>query len=181
MREKKRGAVSFYQGIALLFLGGFLLGGIFYFLFQNSFTGLFDGFMKGLQEVVDKEQSAGYKMVQALWKHGRFFVLFWLLSVTVLHDLYRCFFVAATGFRNGFFLFFLLKGKGSSGILLYFAEMFPQVLLFVPLYLFSFLWAKEKGHNRKHKRIVYVLIGMAFFAACYIEAVYNVGFIRRSI
>lgn len=181
MREKKRGTVSFYQGIALLFFGGFLIGGLFYFLFRNSFTDLFGGFIKGLQEIVDREDSISYKMVQALWKHGRFFVLFWLLSVTAVHDLYRSLFVAVTGFRNGFFLFFLLSGKGRAGVVLYFAEMFPQILLFVPLYLFSFLWAKEKGHKRKHRRIVYVLIGMTFFAACFTEAVYNMDFIRRAI
>lgn len=159
--------------VTLFFLIGFFIGAAFNYLFQNSFSGLFKPFETQLSAWSENTYPFSYKMVQAVWNHGRFFALFWLLSVTKIHDLYQSAFIIYTGFRNGFLVLFFLLGKGGVGILWYLVSLFPHALVFVPLYLFSFAWVKEKGHRREHKKLVFLFLGIAFFAACFLEARYN--------
>ena len=170
----RMGKSGFWQKIALFFLIGFFIGAAFFYLFQNSFAGLFHPFEIQLSAWPQNSYSLSYKMVQAVWNHGRFFLLFWLLSVTRIHKLYQSAFILYTGFRNGFLALFFILGKGAAGILWYLASLFPHTLLFIPLYLFSFAWAGEKGgYGKRHKKLVYMLVVFTFFAACFLEARYN--------
>lgn len=175
MKNKKNRTENsnFCKSIVLLFLVGFFLGAAFYYLFQNSFSGLITSFEKQLSSWPGDESSLFCKMVQAVWNHGRFFALFWLLSVTVIHKFYQSVFLLYTGFRNGFLIVFFIFMKGPFGILLYLASLFPHALLLIPLYLFSFAWVKEKGYHRQHKWLVTVLLVITFFAACFLEAKCN--------
>lgn len=175
----RMGKSRFMKQIALLFLIGFFIGAAFYYLFQNSFSGLIKSFETQLSAWPDNTYPFSYKMVQALWNHGRYFILFWLLSVTRIHNLYQSAFILYTGFRNGFLVLFFLLGKGGVGILWYLLSLFPHALVFIPLYLFSFAWVKEKGHRREHKKLVILFLGVAFFAACFLEARYNLTLMAK--
>lgn len=178
-REGRQSAGKSMQQVLLLFLVGFFVGAAFYYLFQNSFAGLLSPFENQLSSLPQDSRSLSGKMIQSVWNHGRFFLLFWLMSVTRIHKLYQSFFLLFTGFRNGFLILFFVFFRGPSGILLYLAGLFPHVLLFVPLYLFSFAWVGEKGHRREHKAGVCVLLALAFFAACFLEAKFNLPVMER--
>jgi hypothetical protein len=105
--------------------------------------------------------------------------LFWLLSFTRIQAIYQSLFLLYTGFCNGFRILFFVLGKGIWGMVWYLASLFPQGLLFVPLYLFCFAWIKEKDWQRKHKYLVYTAIVIVFFAACFLEAKYNLAVMQK--
>lgn len=173
------GKNNFFQQIVLFFLIGFFIGAAFYYLFQNSFAGLIRPLEIQLSAWPENNYPFSYKMVQAVWNHGRFFLLFWLLSVTKIHNFYQSAFILYTGFRNGFLALFFILGKGAVGILWYLSSLFPHALVFVPLYLFSFAWVKERGHKREHRRFVYIILVCSFFAACFLEAKYNLWLMAK--
>jgi hypothetical protein len=138
-------------------------------------------FENSLASFSEQTYPLSYKMVQAIWNHGRFFLLLWFLSFTRINQLYQSLFLLYTGFRNGFLILFFILGKGLYGIVLYLASLFPHSLLLIPLYLFSFAWIKERGHHREHKPVVVIVLVITFFAACFLEAKYNLALMQNLI
>jgi stage II sporulation protein M len=173
------GKSNYIHSVLLLFLIGFFLGAVFYYLFQNSFSELINPFQHSLSSVSEEDYSLSYKMLQAIWNHGRFFLLFWLLSFTRIHRIYQALFLLYTGFCNGFRILFFVLGKGLMGIVWYLASLFPQSLLLVPLYLFSFLLVGERERQRKHKWFLCLGMLIVFFAASFLEARYNLSIMQK--
>lgn len=178
--EKKKNRMEkadLVKKVVLLFVSGFFVGAVFYYLFQNTFEQLIE-YMEGqliYQENI--ERSILSRFVQAVWNHGRFFALFWLLSVTVLHRIYRSVFLLYNGFQNGFLTVFFIFMRGIKGLLLYPVSLFPHTILFVPLYLYSFLRAEKKYGG--HRVLSVVLMILLFFLACFLEAKYNFLLMRQ--
>lgn len=169
-RENSRlGKTGFLQRIALLFLIGFFIGALFYYIFQNSFSGLMKQMTQNVTNWSAGQHSTGYELLSCLWNHGKYFALLWLLSVNNrVCRVYQTIFTMYTGLRNGFLLLFFIFGRGVKGILLYLVSLFPHCLLLLPLYLFSYLLINE-SRKREHKGIVCVGIVLVFFAACLLE------------
>lgn len=169
----RTGKSSLLQQIVLLFLVGFFIGAAFYYLFQNSFAEMLGTFQKQLTSWQENKAPLSVKMVHAVWNHGRFYLLFWLLSVTRIRSLYQSAFVLYTGFQNGFLILFFVFARGPAGILLYLTSLLPHALLFVPLYLTSFSFAARKGNHTERRWGAYLLFALTFFAACFLEAKCN--------
>lgn len=164
---------GFLQQITLLFLIGFFIGALFYTLFQNSFSDLMTQLEGNMSAWQGREYSFWYEFFHALWSHGKYFVLLWIVSVNAgVGRIYQKGFTIYTGIRNGFLLLFFLMGKGGRGGILYLASLFPQCLLFVPLYLFCFAWQNESG-KKEHRGAVYMGITALFLAACFLEVKVN--------
>lgn len=177
-RGKKAG---FLQQTALLFLIGFFVGALFYTVFQNSFADLMEQLEGNMSAWQRREYRFWYEYVHSLWSHGKYFALLWILSVNVRAGrIYQRGFTVYTGLRNGFLLLFFLMGKGGRGCLLYLASLFPQALLFVPLYLFSFLWQDEPG-KKEHRGVVYVGVTVLFFLACLLEVRVNLPLMEKVV
>lgn len=170
MRQSEK--IRSLQKIALLFLIGFFFGAIFYYFFQNSFGELMNRTEDSLAGWSRGEYSFAYEYLQSVWNHGKYFALLWLLSVSRIAKLYQRLFTIYTGIRNGFLVLFFVFGKGSRGILLYLASLFPHCLVLLPLYLFSFSWINESRHQ-KHRIPVYFLLTLVFLTACLLECKCN--------
>ncbi len=173
-RIKKPG---FFRRILLLFLTGFFCGGLFYYIFQNSFSSLLVSFEGSADYWSGQEQDPIYSFVQVLWNHGKYFALLWLLAYSRIKRGYQMGFTLYTGVRNGFLLMFFLFAQGSRGILIYVCSLLPQCLIFVPLYLFCFVWINENREIR-YKIPMTAAVLLLFVAACMMESRWNLPLMR---
>ncbi len=169
--EKNRGEKTGYlQRVCLFYLIGFLVGAFFYYFFQNSFAALGEQMGQNAESWVQNGHAFAHDMLYSLWNHGRFFLLLWVLSVNRRASLwYQLLFAAYTGLRGGFLLLFFIFKEGARGILYYGASLFPQALLFAPLYLFCCYYIVEIRQG-EHRGVVYALAALVFAAACFLEA-----------
>lgn len=178
-RNSRGRKAGFLQQVLLLFLIGFFVGAVFYTLFQNSFAGLMGQLEGNMSAWQGKEYNFWYEFLHALWSHGKYFILLWILSVNIRAGrIYQRGFTIYTGIRNGFLLLFFLMGKGGRGCILYLASLFPQCIILVPLYLFSFLWQNESG-KKEHRGAVYVGITVFFLMACLLEVKVNLPLMEK--
>lgn len=72
-----------------------------------------------------------------LWKNFRIFILFWILSATVLGIPYITLSILYGGFESGFFLSVILMRYGLKGILLLFGYTFPHYIIYILVALIS--------------------------------------------
>lgn len=175
MRHRKkynqRGNLENLQKILLCFLVGFFVGAVLYYLFQKSFSQM-ETVWKQNTALGEKETPFLSAFLHTLWEHGKYYILFLIMSAGRWKRAYPIVFVIYTGLRNGFFMMFLFFVYGVKGLLLTLLSSFPQALLFVPLYLFSFSYVNEKRQS-KHRVGMGLAILFVFTAACLLEVKIN--------
>ena len=172
---------EFWQKAILRFLLGFLMGALFYYMFQQSFSGLFQQMEKNMASWETQNHTFLSGLARSIWNHGKYFGLFWVFTRNKrIYKLYEILFTLYTGFRNGFLLLFFLMERGMRGILLYLASMFPHILLLAPLYLFCFFWM---GGNRKKEGNLPIYLSMiaVLFAACVLEVRCNLPIMEKLV
>lgn len=159
------------QKIILGFLVGFFVGAVLYYLCQKSFITLKSQLENNVLQWENKE-SFGEKYLRTLWFHGKYYILFWIMAAGRWKKVYQNFFIAYTGFRNGFFMMFLFFTYGLKGFAIALVSNFPQCILFVPLYWYSMLLANQKRQS-KHRISTALILILVFTAACLIEVKAN--------
>lgn len=168
--SNRRGNTGFIQKISLFFLVGFFVGALFYYFFQNSFLGLSEQMEQNSKQWVREDHGNLYQFLYVAWNHGKYFLLLWILSVNrKVCQWYQNLITVYTGIRHGFLVLFFVLSRGAKGILFYFASLFPQAFLLVPVYLFSFLWINE-SRQREHGKAVIGILFLLFMAACLLES-----------
>lgn len=160
---------GFVKKIAGLFLIGFFIGGFFHYFFQNSFSG---------EISIVQEISVLKLFLEALWKHGKYFVLLWLLSTSSIKNYYSWLFLVFVGFRNGFLMLYLIVSMGLKGVVVYFAGLFPHGILFTGIYCFSIFMITE-NRQPKHPVGIALMTILLFLTACFIEAKWNYPMMKR--
>lgn len=174
------GSTDFLQRIVLYFLIGFFCGAIFYYSFQNSFGELHKQFLSNVAQWSGQKDSFLLLLGKSVWNHGKYFALLWILSVSKISRSYQKIFTLYTGVRNGFLLLFFLFAKNIYGIFLYLVSLFPHMLLFAPLYLFSFAVIQEKRQVR-HKKMFSALLFFVFLLACLLEVKCNLPLMEKCL
>lgn len=175
----RRGSTGFIQKISLFFLVGFFVGALFYYFFQNSFLGLSEQMEKNSNQWFLESYGNWYPFFYVLWSHGKYFLILWILSVNKkVCQWYQNIFTVYTGIRHGFLVLFFVLSRGAKGILFYLASLFPQVLLLVPVYVFSFLWINE-SRQPKHGKAVVGILFLLFVAACLLEVKVNLVIMNK--
>ncbi len=109
------------------------------------------------------------------------FFLFWTLSLTFLGLPYMGWYLLSRGFQVGYLLMTLWMHYGVKGGLLYFAYLFPQELIFVPVVLISikncYALYLEANHGtttglqntlllKKYIKLIIILIGCILIGTC---------------
>lgn len=169
----RRGSTGFIQKISLIFLVGFFVGALFYYFFQNSFLGLSEQMEKNSSQWLLDSHGSWYPFFYVLWNNGKYFLMFWILSVNKkVCQWYQNIITVYTGIRHGFLVLFFVLSRGAKGILIYLASLFPQALLLVPVYIFSFMWINE-SRQREHGKAVVAILFLLFVAACLLESNVN--------
>lgn len=177
--NRRPGRTGLWQKAVLRFFVGFLIGALFYYIFQKSFSGLFQDLEKNMSSWEMRGHSFVSGFLRSLWNHGKYFGLFWIMVRNrKIYKTYEILFTIYTGLRNGFLLLFFLMERGMRGILLYLASLFPHILLFAPLYVFCFYWANE-SRQRERKLSAYLAIAVVFLAACALEVKCNLPLMEK--
>ncbi len=175
--RNRRGKNPFFQNIMILFLVGFFIGAIFYYLFQNSFAELFQSMENSFVQWKTQETVSWWDFLAIMWNHGKYFGLMWILSGSKVSHWFERIFTIYTGLRNGFLMMFFLFSRGFMGIVLYFVSLMPQGVLFAPLYLFSFLYIREK-RQVKRQTTIYIVLALTFLTACLFEFKFNCSWMK---
>jgi len=120
-----------------------------------------------------------------LGKNFNSFIIFWLLSLTILGIPYMALKVTSFGFFSGFFISAITMQYGLKGVILVAVYMFPQGLLYLPIALISLykgfaLCRTIYSENRnnfggilklvKSNLFLIFLLALALVAASFLEA-----------
>lgn len=151
-----------------------------------------DVFLKIAQGNIDHTGFFGY----VLGKNFSNFIIFWLLSITILGIPYMALKISSFGFFSGFFISAVSMQYGLKGLLLVLAYIFPQGLLYLPISLFSLLKGFELcrtiySENRnnfggiaklvKSYLIVILLLAVALFVASFLEAYPGAYILKKAL
>lgn len=171
-RQSQLGNTEYLQKILLVFLIGFFIGAVFYYIFQHSFTDLSKQLEYNITLWTHEGDSSWKLLMSSLWQHGKYLLLFAIFSIGPLKKAYQKIFVWYTGLRSGFLLMFFLCAKGAFGLLLYPLSLIPHGLFLVPLYLYSFSTVNE---NRQDKGQItkWIIVILVYIAACVLEVKVN--------
>lgn len=126
--------LSVVQIAIFLLIIGVFLGVLSANLLQDKYTNQ----LRTYEEKVFPEITTGdidYSgfFCYVLSKNFNEFIVFWLLSITILGIPYMAFKISSFGFFAGFFISALTLQYGFKGIVLILAYFFPQGLLYLPI------------------------------------------------
>lgn len=124
--------------VALLF--GVVMGTIFANLFKNIYLNsstLTDSL--NIDKINMLQINYGSLLKLVLVSNYKKFFLVWLLSLTVLGIPFIIMFILYHGFSIGFIISVVTMEYGIKGILLFFSYLFPQYIIYIPVYIIT-LW-----------------------------------------
>ncbi|NLK75228.1 MAG: hypothetical protein GX288_08075 [Clostridiales bacterium] len=124
-----------YLALLILIIGLFI-GVLFANIFRTSYSQqLFLYKERVLVQIIGEEIDYSGLFSYILRKNIKEFLVFWLLSITILGIPYIIYKIVSFGFLTGFFLSVLSMEYGTKGILLVLAYIFPHGLVYLPLAL----------------------------------------------
>lgn len=151
-----------------------------------------DIFLKISAGNIDYTGFLGY----VLRKNFSRFIIFWLLSITILGVPYMVLKVTSFGFYSGFFISAITMQYGWKGLVLVLAYFFPQGLLYVPIALLCLYKGFELcrtiySENRnnfngiakllKSYLFIILLLAVALFIASLLEAYPGAYLLKRAL
>lgn len=190
---RKLGEVKF--GALLLVIGlisGFLFAKVFRDYYWDSISIIDVEYLNKIKNsTIDESVLFGY----VLWNIFQPFVLFWIVSATVLGLPYMALGILYGGFQGGFFITVLLSKYGLKGILLIFGYTFPQYLLYIPvafLCLRGGYWLcrslhydnlSKKGKSEKIVKSILLLLflGFALFLGSLLETYVGSALLKKIV
>jgi stage II sporulation protein M len=131
-----------------------------------------------------------------LGKNFNDFIVFWLLSITILGIPYMALKITSFGFFAGFFISAVTMQYGLKGIILIIVYVFPHGLLYLPIALISLykgydLCRKIYHSNRtsfgglskpiKSQLIIIVLLAIALLLASFLEAYPGAFLLKKAL
>lgn len=118
----------------LLIIIGLLIGVLFANLFQTFYYDLIINYNNIIfTDIVRENIDYSGLFLYILGKNYREFIVFWLLSVTILGIPYMALKLIYFGFSTGFFISWVAMQYGFKGILLILAYLFPHGLIYIPV------------------------------------------------
>lgn len=160
----------------LFFLAGFFAGGILYYLCREPAGEALAALEENMALWASEEQDFLSVFLFVLWERGKVFSVTWLAGYTKICRAYICAFIVYAGIQSGFLFFFFVMVRGVNGILYWLASGFPHLLIFVPLYVYSFYRVCECRRDRVMPAAIFVVI--CFVAGCVLEARFNIPLMR---
>lgn len=128
----------------LLLLLGVLLGTIFANLFKDIYlSDITLTNSMNISKINTLQINYGSLLKFVLENNYKKYFLLWILSATVIGIPFMVLFIVYHGFCTGFIISISTMQYGLKGILLFLAYIFPQYLIYIPIYIFA-LW---KGYD----------------------------------
>lgn len=160
----------------LFFLAGFFSGGILYYLCQEPASEALETLEANMLLWASEEQAFLSAFLFILWERGKVFSVLWLAGYTKIYKAYVCAFLVFVGIQSGFLLTFFVMRRGAKGTLYWLAAGCPQLLLLVPLYVYSFYRIFERRKEKSVSAVIFILL--CFVTSCVLEARFNVPLLR---
>lgn len=118
----------------LLIIVGLLSGILFANLFQPFYYDLMTNYQNNIfSDIVRENIDYSGLFLYIVKKNLKEFIIFWLLSITILGIPYMIFKLIFYGFTIGFFISSIALQYGIKGILLILAYIFPHGLIYIPV------------------------------------------------
>lgn len=119
-----------------------IIGLLFGVLFANLFQSYYYDLMMNYHSVIFTDivrENIDYSglFLYVLGKNYREFIVFWLLSITILGIPYMVLKLISFGFSTGFFISSIAMQYGVKGILLIMAYLFPHGIIYIPIIILS--------------------------------------------
>jgi stage II sporulation protein M len=131
-----------------------------------------------------------------LGKNFNEFIVFWLLSITILGIPYMAYKITSFGFFTGFFISAVTMQYGAKGILLILVYAFPHGLLYLPISLISLYRGYELCRtiyhdNRTHigevtrliksQLLLIMLLAAALLVGSFLEAYAGAFLLKKTL
>lgn len=188
---------SAIQVFIFLLVFGLFIG----ILCANVFKEQFETQMNTYKSDIFPEIAAGKIDHPALFryvlvKNYSDFIVFWLLSITILGLPYMAMKVTSFGFFSGFFISAVTMHYGGKGMLLILAYLFPHGLLYLPIALISLLKGYELCNSIYHdnrtrlgeiarqvrsRLSLIVILASALFIASFLEAYIGAFLLKKAL
>ncbi len=199
MKQQKfsLGNFSMIQVAFLLLILGMVLGVVYANLFQDNYIEALKEYESSVISGITS-QNINYSGLfrYILSKNLQEFLVFWLLTITVLGIPFMAFKITAVGFHAGFLISALTIQYGWKGIFLVFISIIPHGLLYIPISLICLYKGFEMNRtiyqeNRSHFRgitklmqsnlLLLLLLAAALLLACFLEAYPGAYLLKKAL
>ena len=130
--------LSVIQIMVFLLIVGLFLGVLCANIFNENYTVQMRNYEDNVfSEITSKQLDYSGLFRYVLGKNFNDFIVFWLLSITILGIPYMALKITSFGFFTGFFISAVTMQYGLKGILLVLVYVFPHGLVYLPIALLS--------------------------------------------
>lgn len=183
--------------IILILIFGVIIGTVFANFFREEF--FYD--LKTLTSInlssMNKiDINYGVLLKYVLVKNFKPYLLIWILNITILGIPFMILFILYSGFFAGFMVSIFTINYGLKGILLFLAYLFPQYLIYIPVFIIT-LWRgytlynenlnykniNNKGNNHSFwdKFIMFFMLALFLIIGSVVETYVNTYIVKNII
>ena len=189
--------LSVIQIAIFLLIVGLFLGVLCANVFRENYSEQMQNYEDNVfSEITANDIDYSSLFVYVLGKNLNDFIVFWLLSITILGIPYMALKITSFGFFTGFFISAVTMQYGLKGILLILVYIFPHGLLYLPIALISLykgyeLCRKIYHTNRtslggltkpiKSHLIIILLLAAALLVASFLEAYPGAFLLKKAL
>jgi stage II sporulation protein M len=189
--------LSVFQISIFLLILGLFLGVLCANIFQENYAVQMQDYEDNVfSEITTNQIYYAGLFRYVLSKNFNDFIVFWLLSITILGIPYMALKITSFGFFTGFFISAVTMQYGLKGILLILVYVFPHGLVYLPIALISlykgFELCRTIYHdNRTHvggiakivksHLIIILLLAIALLVGSFLEAYPGAYFLKKTL
>ncbi|HWT75182.1 MAG TPA: stage II sporulation protein M [Mobilitalea sp.] len=184
--------------ISVFLLGiGVFLGVLCANIFKDSYVGQIQDYeINVFSKIISNDIDYPGLFRYILGKNFNGFIIFWLLSITILGIPYMAFKITSFGFFTGFFISAVTMQYGLKGIILVLVYEFPHGLLYLPIALISLYKGFELCRTIYHENhtnigsiarlvksylIIILLLAVALLIASFLEAYPGAFLLKKAL
>lgn len=189
--------LSVLQISIFLLIFGVFLGVLCANIFKNSYLGQIKDYEVNLfSKIISSEIDYTGLFRYVLGKNLNSFIIFWLLSITILGIPYMALKITSFGFFTGFFISAVTMQYGLKGILLVLVYVFPHGILYLPIALVSLYKGFELCRTIYHENrtnvggiarlvksylVIILLLAVALLIASFLEAYPGAYLLKKAL
>lgn len=189
--------LSVLQISIFLLIFGVFLGVLCANVFKNSYLGQIKDYEVNLfSKIISSQIDYTGLFRYVLGKNLNSFIIFWLLSITILGIPYMALKITSFGFFTGFFISAVTMQYGLKGILLVLVYVFPHGILYLPIALVSLYKGFELCRTIYHENrtnvggiarlvksylVIILLLAVALLIASFLEAYPGAYLLKKAL
>lgn len=189
--------LSVMQVSVFLLIFGVFLGILCANIFKETYVGQIQNYELDIfSRIVSNDINYSGLFRYILGKNFSSFLVFWLLSITILGIPYMALKITSFGFFAGFFISAVTMQYGMKGLLLVLVYVFPHGLLYLPVWLLSLYKGFELCRTIYHDNrtnigsiakllksyaLIILILAAALLAASFLEAYPGAFLLKKTL